>query len=283
MKLRTTNNLILTGLIFVSLLFFSGCYTQLAKPDSNRIVQDTYTEESEDYYEDEEYAEDYEDYEDYEEGDIEDYDEMHITRRYYNDTYVYGGYPSPWYYDPFYDPYFYDSYAPYSSHVSIHVGYRDPFFIGYHRRYYDPFYDPFFYGYYGSRYSFRYTSGFYFNGGCLRSGSYRYYGNYYPGTTVATVRSVPTKQRDFTRRGRRGSDFGYERSRDDNYTPVSTVSAGTSRGKSITKGSASSQDRIKRRKRRSEPRDQGRRGKRIERTGKSSDNGRESSGRRESG
>lgn len=165
MKLPITNNLILIGLIFVSLLFFSGCYTQLAKPDSNRAVQDTYTEESVDYYEDEEYGEedeDYEDYEDYEEGDIEDYDEVHITRKYYNDIYVYGGYPSPWYYDPFYDPYFYDSYAPYSSHVSIHIGYRDPFFIGYHRRYYDPFYDPFFSGYYGSRYSFGYTSGFYF-------------------------------------------------------------------------------------------------------------------------
>jgi len=193
MKLRITNNLILTSLIFVFLLFFSGCYTQLAKPDSNRAEQDTYAEkpeeygeEPEEYYEDEEYGEDY-DYEDYDEGDIEDYDEIHITRRYYSDTYVYGGYPSPWYYDPFYDPYFYDSYTPYSSHVSIHVGYRDPFFFGYHRRYYDPFYDPFYFGYYNRGYSYGYTSGFYFDGGCLRSGSYGYYGNYYPGQSVAVL------------------------------------------------------------------------------------------------
>ena len=221
MKLHTSNNLILFTLIFVSLFFFSGCYTQLAKPDSNRADQARYAEESEDYYEDEEYGEE-DDYEDYEEGDIEDYDEIHITRRYYQDTYVYGGYPSPWYYDPFYDPYFYDSYAPYSSHVSIHVGYRDPFFIGYQRRYYDPFYNPFYFGYYGSRHSFGYTSGFYFDGGCLRPGSYGNYGNYYPRTSVASARNVPTKQRDFTRRGRRGSDFGYERSRGDN-TPVSSI------------------------------------------------------------
>ena len=49
MKLRTTNNLISTSLIFVFLLFFSGCYTQLAKPDSNRAEQDTYAEKPEEY------------------------------------------------------------------------------------------------------------------------------------------------------------------------------------------------------------------------------------------
>ncbi|MCH7680281.1 hypothetical protein IID10_13120, partial [candidate division KSB1 bacterium] len=97
MKLHTSNNLILFSLMFVLLLFFSGCYTQLAKPDSSRADQRTYADESEDYaeepedyYEDEEYGED-DDYEDYEEGDIEDYDEIHLTRRYYHDTYVYGG------------------------------------------------------------------------------------------------------------------------------------------------------------------------------------------------
>ena len=152
MKLRITNNLILSSLFFVSLLFLAGCYTQLAKPQSNRTTEERYAEESEDYYEDEQYAEDEEyaeddEYADYEEGDIEDYDEIEITRKYYQDTYVYGSYRSPWYYDPFYDPYFYDSYTPYSSNVSVHVGYYDPFYVGYHRRYYNSFYDPFYFGY----------------------------------------------------------------------------------------------------------------------------------------
>ena len=138
------HNLTLAGLIFVSLLFFSGCYTRLVKPYSKRVVVQT----------------------------------------------------------------------TYSSNVYIYVG---QYHYHYHSRYYDPFFDMFFYGYYGSRYYyFDYTIGFYFSRGHLRHSSH----GYYPKTTV--VRSVPKKQRKFTRRGHRGSDFGYELPKEDSETPSLT-------------------------------------------------------------
>lgn len=160
-KKMKLHNLTLACLIFVSLLFFSGCYTQLARrPYSKRIVQTTY----------------------------------------------------------------YDSYVPYN--VSIYVGQH--YHYHYHSRYYDPFYDMFFYGYYGSRYYyFDYTIGFYFSRGHLRHGSH----GYYPKTTV--VHSVPKKQRKFTRRSHRGSDFGYERPKEDSETSSLTKARSDEKTKTV--------------------------------------------------
>lgn len=125
------------------------------------------------------------------------------------------------------EDYEYDYYPyEYSSPVFIYVGYSH---YKYHSRYYDPFFSIFFsghhYGYYGSRYSNPHG-----------------YGHYYSKTAV---RSAPKKQRTFTRRGRRVSDFGYERS-------TVTKGSGTS---NLKKKSTT----IKRRKRKSEPSKQKRR------------------------
>ena len=81
-------------------LFFSGCYTQLAKPGSERVEEDYYEDEyvesdyDYEYEDDEEYVEDYDEY-------YGDEDEVLIY-----DQYGYNYLEPYYYYDPFFDPFF---------------------------------------------------------------------------------------------------------------------------------------------------------------------------------
>lgn len=202
----------------ISVFFFSGCYTQLAKPDLATEDEEYYVEDD-GYYEDE--GEESEKY--YEESE-EEYEDEDVKQVYYDINY-YGYYGPSWGYDPFFDPFFYR--YPYSSRVSIYVDYYDPFF-----------YDPliwcgsyrYFYGYYGGPvfgFGFSTFPRHYY------SHSYGYYGGYYGGGYYSPGygffsggSSIPVKRRGFSRGGTRVTDnFGRlpTRARDRNsYTTKNT-------------------------------------------------------------
>lgn len=168
---------IMGGFLFIlSAFFFSGCYTQLAKP---RIATETKDEE---YYVEE--PQDYE--EDYEEEDYEEYyNDIYLTRRYYHDVHYYGFYEPPWWYDPFFDPYFY---RPFRRHAAFFIGFYDPcIWCPTYFYWYDPYYF----------YDFAYWGGFYWQ-------PYRFTFYYNDGRP-----SVPVKRRGFGRGGTRVTDnFG---------------------------------------------------------------------------
>ncbi len=194
--------LLRTRILWVSLLIggavlLSGCYTQLAKPEGTKVVREyegePYYSEADTEYVEEEYVE---------EEAYTDSREVHV----YHHVPYYGYYGTPWWFDPFYDPFFYDYYGPYSSFVSIHVGYYDPFYFSY-------FYYP---------YSYRYRP-YYYGFDCYRPVR-GYFVLYYPGQYV-NVNTVPFQQRGFSRRGTQTTDdLGYHPNR---------VSVGNSSGGAV--------------------------------------------------
>ncbi|HEX9655031.1 MAG TPA: hypothetical protein VGA99_15085, partial [bacterium] len=174
-------------LLIGSAFILTGCYTQLAKPEAQKVDRE--------YYEDEpEYAEEGTGEEQVVEGaESEDtgYAEENVDRIYYHDIHYYGYYGTPWWFDPFYDPYYYDYYSPYSSHVSVHIGYYDPF-------YFNSYYYPF---------SYRHRP-YYWGFGCYRPSRGYFYPYYSGGYT--NVNTIPYKQRGFNRRGTEvQDDLGY--------------------------------------------------------------------------
>ncbi|RMF58817.1 MAG: hypothetical protein D6743_17210 [Calditrichaeota bacterium] len=216
---------LLALLLFGAIFIFSGCYTQLAKPETAQGEKEYEVEEhygqqdrSEEYYEGEEEEGEYGGQ--YEEEQEEDYEDVHVTRRYYFNNYYYGAWAydpffSPFFYDPFfYDPFFYDPlffgyYPPYSSHVFVHVGFYDPYFYG--------FYDPFFYGF-GFNYGFAYF-GF----------GHRFFPGFHPvHFSRVNVHTTPFKRRSFSRRGTRHDDFGYEGGRRSTHGSDGSDGAATS-------------------------------------------------------
>jgi len=139
--MKTKHFALFIGLCIMGLLSFTGCYTQIAKPDRDEeptVAAEPEQEESEEQAEEESST---------------------LPRR--TNVYVYGGFGYPYYYDPFGWPYY-----PWRSGVYVNIGYRDPwswcgspwyyswdcdYYYGWHGgwpSYYTHYYSPYYYGRY---------------------------------------------------------------------------------------------------------------------------------------